>query len=68
MSKLPASLLPKHLSGFLVNVEDFNNIKVSRTFDGKMHECEGKEMFPVLNSFPLTKQNKTKFKKKELLI
>lgn len=35
MSKLPASLLPKHSSGFLVNVEDFNNIKVSGNFDGK---------------------------------
>lgn len=35
MSKLPASLLPKHSSGFLVNVEDFNNIKVGGNFDGK---------------------------------
>lgn len=64
ISKLPASLLLKHLSGFLVTVEDFNNIKVSRTYDGKMHEYKGKEMFPVLNMFPLTKKQQTNKTKK----
>lgn len=55
-------MLLKHLSGFLVIVEDFNNIKISRTYDGEMHECKGKEMFPVINMFSLTKKRKTKQK------
>lgn len=40
-------------------MEDFNNIKVSRTCDGKMHEWKCKDMFSVLNmSVPFDKKKK----------